>query len=206
MQPRARGRSRSDAALMLRRDSTQADFSTYDTRKNKISRQAFRIRKVVVSQRCMLYIYMHSSLCLVLFCNNGFIYMYYTSVQKLTPRLKKMAAKNRKSIPVHSNILCVLMNGALHISPPPAGDPAHSRLHSDYAMIKYPRSRLSIPHEKLFMVDRDNLVSSTHTHTLPCIVTQYTSYYTLMLCVLCVMQQVLWRRNTSSTFKQKSSR
>ena len=37
--------------------------------------------------------------------------------------------------------------------------PSSKRLHQEYAMIKYPRKRWSIPSEKIFKIDKDNLVS-----------------------------------------------
>ena len=37
-------------------------------------------------------------------------------------------------------------------------DEACEALHEDYAMIKYPRGKWAFPSEKLFKIDKDNLV------------------------------------------------
>ncbi len=36
---------------------------------------------------------------------------------------------------------------------------AVNRLHHKFAMVKYPRSTLGLPHERVFQIDNDNLVS-----------------------------------------------
>ena len=50
----------------------------------------------------------------------------------------------------HDLYLCILAES----------DAVHAKLHSEYTMIKYPRKLLGIPHEKVFKVDKDNLVRS----------------------------------------------
>lgn len=43
---------------------------------------------------------------------------------------------------------------------------AINRLHHNFAMVKYPRSALGLPHERVFKIDNDNLVSVCTSLTL----------------------------------------